>query len=234
LRDATSGADATSGTAAAWRILFLAQLREQPGRLLITLIAIALGVALGCAVFLVNAAALNEFGLATKRLVGEADVIVRGPRDGFSEQIFADLARNPAVSAASPVLELEAAVSGHADTLKVLGLDPFRAAALQPALMADIGADLFELFHPDAIYLSSSAASAIEVPRGGRFEVTVGSRGKSLRVVGILSQATYGQALGSSGFVPSLPGRCLPACWPSRHGSSATAPYPPRAPTAST
>jgi putative ABC transport system permease protein len=187
---------AESGAAAAWRILFFAQLREQPGRLLITLVAIALGVALGAAVFLVNAAALNEFGLATKRLVGEADVVVRGPREGFSEQIFVELARNPAVSAASPVLELESAVSGHADTLKVLGLDPFRAAALQPALMGDVGADLFELFRPDAIFLSNSAASALQADRGGHFGVTVGSRSKSLRVVGILSQSTYSQSLG--------------------------------------
>jgi len=188
--------DAKAGAAAAWRILFLGQLREQPGRLLITLLAIALGVALGAAVFLVNAAALNEFGLATKRLVGEADVVVRGPRDGFSERIFTELARNPAVGAASPVLELETAVTGRSDTLKVLGLDPFRAAALQPALLADVGADLYELFGADAIYLSNSAASALHVQRGGRFDITVGSRSKSLRVIGILSPDTYSQALG--------------------------------------
>ena len=52
------------------------------------MLAIALGVALGAAVYLVNGAALNEFGLATKRLVGEADVVVRGPREGFSEELF--------------------------------------------------------------------------------------------------------------------------------------------------
>jgi putative ABC transport system permease protein len=167
--------ESKSGTAAAWRILFLAQVREQPGRLLITLVAIALGVALGAAVFLVNAAALNEFGLAAKRLVGEADVIVRGPREGFSEQVFTELARDPAVAAASPVLELEAAVAGRTETLKVLGLDPFRAAALQPALLAEVGADVLQLFAPDSIYLSSSAASAMRVGRGGRVDITVGN-----------------------------------------------------------
>ena len=185
-----------SAAAAAWRILFLAQLRETPGRLLITLLAIALGVALGCAVFLVNAAALNEFGLASKRLVGEADVVVRGPREGFSEQLFVQLARDPAVRAASPVLELQAALPGHSETLEVLGLDPFRAAGLQPALMADIGADLFNLFRPDAIFLSSSAASSLHVEAGGHIDVTVGSRVKSLRVVGLLSQVSYNQPLG--------------------------------------
>lgn len=180
----------------AWRILFLSQLREQPGRLVIVLLVIALGVALGAAVYLVNGAALNDFGLAAKRLVGEADLVVRGPREGFSEELFVELVRNPSVRAASPVLELEAAVTGRSETLKVLGLDPLRAAALQPELMAEVGPSLFELFRPDAIYLSSSAASALHLSRGAHLQVTVGSRSKSLFVIGVLSQAAYGEPLG--------------------------------------
>ena len=93
-----SAARASGGALLIWRVLLLAQLRESPVRLLVTVLAIALGVALGAAVYLVNSAALNEFGLATKRLVGEADVIVRGPREGFSEQLFTRLARDAAVS----------------------------------------------------------------------------------------------------------------------------------------
>jgi putative ABC transport system permease protein len=187
---------ASSAATAAWRVLFVSQVREQPGRLLIIILVIALGVALGSAVFLVNGAALNDFGIAAKRLVGEADIIVRGPREGFPEALFVEMAQNPAIRAASPVLELEAAVTGHSETLKVLGLDPFRAATLQPELMAEVGANLFELFRPDSIYLSSSAASALQVSRGGRLEVTVGSRSKSLRVVGVLTEAAYSQSLG--------------------------------------
>jgi putative ABC transport system permease protein len=179
-----------------WRVLLLAQLRESPARLLVTVLAIALGVALGAAVYLVNSAALNEFGLATKRLVGEADVVVRGPREGFPEQLFTRLARDAAVSAASPVLELDVALPGRRDTLKVLGVDPFRAATLQPALIGDIGGGLFALFQPDSIYLSSSAAQDLKLQRGDLLQVTVGSSPKALRVLGILSEGTYPQALG--------------------------------------
>src|SRR6267154_6223141 len=95
-----------------WRVLLLAQLRESPARLLVTVLAIALGVALGAAVYLVNTAALNEFGLATKRLVGEADIVVRGPREGFAESLYPALAKDPAASVASPVLELAVALPG--------------------------------------------------------------------------------------------------------------------------
>lgn len=187
---------ASRGAFLIWRVLLLAQLRESPARLLVTVLAIALGVALGAAVYLVNSAALNEFGLATKRLVGEADVIVRGPREGFPEQLFTRLARDAAVSEASPVLELDVALPGRRDTLKVLGLDPFRAATLQPALIGDIGGALFTLFQPDSIYLSSSAAQDLKLRRGDELQVLVGSSPKALHVLGILSEGTYSQALG--------------------------------------
>jgi putative ABC transport system permease protein len=185
-----------TGSFSLWRILLLAQLREQPTRFLVTVLALALGVALGSSVYLVNTSALNEFGLATKRLVGEADIVIRGPREGFAEQVFVDLASTAAVSALSPVLELEVALSGRNDTLKVLGLDPFQAAALQPALIADIGGGVFQLFDPDAIYLSSAAAQALKVHRGDPLPVTVGSSAKTLRVLGILPEGAYPQPLG--------------------------------------
>src|SRR5260370_8856790 len=176
-----------------WRVLLLAQLRESPARLLVTVLAIALGVALGAAVYLVNRGDCNELGLAKKRLGGEADVVVRGPREGFSEQLFTQLASDAAVSAASPVLELDVALPGRRDTLKVLGVDPFRAATLQPALIGDIGGGLVTVFQPDSIYLSSSAAQDLELRRGHLLQVIGGSSPKALRVHGLLSEGTYSQ-----------------------------------------
>ncbi len=139
-----------------WRLLLLSQLREQPTRLLVTLAAIALGVALASSVYLVNAAALAEFAQATKRLVGESDIIVRGPRGGFDESLFVRFARDPAVSVASPVLEVDAALPGRRDPLKILGLDPFRAGALQPALIGDLAGDTLTFLAGDGIFLSSA------------------------------------------------------------------------------
>jgi putative ABC transport system permease protein len=191
-----NGAAQSGGWFTIWRILLASQLREQPARLSVTVLAIALGVALGAAVFLVNTAALNEFGLATKRLVGEADVVVRGPREGFGEALFSELARDQAVGAASPVLELEAALPGRRETLKVLGLDPFRAAALQPALIGDLAGGVFDLFRADGIFLSSSAAQQLHLERGDSLQVIVGNSPKSLKVLGILSASTYSQPLG--------------------------------------
>jgi putative ABC transport system permease protein len=184
------------GAFSLWRMLLLAQIREQPTRFAVTVLALALGVALGSSVYLVNSSALNEFGLATKQLVGEADIVIRGPREGFTEQVYADFARNPSVQAASPVLELDVALAGRNETLRVLGIDPFQAAELQPALMAEIGDGVFPLFDPDTIYLSSAAAQALKLRRGDRLPVTVGSAVRALRVLGVLPESAFAQPLG--------------------------------------
>jgi putative ABC transport system permease protein len=185
-----------AGAARIWRLLLLSQLREQPGRLAVTVIAIALGVALAASVHLVNTAALAEFSQATKRLVGEADVVVRGPRDGFAEALFVVLARDARVTLASPVLEIDAAIPGRREALHIIGLDPFRAGALQPALIGDIGVDLLRLFEGRGMFLSAPAAQSLGLRAGDRLQVTVGNAVATLPVLGVLSPDTYAQPLG--------------------------------------
>jgi len=180
-----------------WAALTLAQWRDQPLRTLVTLLAIAVGVALASAVWFVNAGALAEFGQATRRLVGESDVIVRGPsRTGFPEQLFATLATSPGVEVASPMLELDVALAGRRGSLRLLGVDPFRAGLIQPMLFAELSGDFFGLFERDGVFLSSAAAADLSVAKGERFEVLVGTQVRSLRVLGLLSPDAYPQRLG--------------------------------------
>ena len=183
----------------AWRVLSLAQLREQPLRVLAAVAAIALGVALGAAVYLINTAALTEFDQSTRRLIGGADLVIRGPPAGFDESVFTALAHDESVSIASPLLELLlplAPVVADRAPLRVLGLDPFRASALQPQLIAALGADITPLFAHDAIVLSRAAAEALGLQRHDRLPVIVGGAVKSLRVIDILPGDVYPEPLG--------------------------------------
>ncbi len=101
--------------------LFLAPLAQHKGRLAVSVLAIALGVALGYAVQLINAVALNEFSQAVRSLAGEADLEIRGPRAGFDEMLYPRVARLAQVAVASPVLEVEAKLPGRREPLRVLG-----------------------------------------------------------------------------------------------------------------
>ena len=100
-------------------------------------LGIALGVALGYGVHLVNRAAVSDVAAAVRSLAGEADLEVRGGRAGFPEALYPKIAQLPGVAVASPVLELDAGVAGTERTLRLIGIDILRAALLQPQLILD-------------------------------------------------------------------------------------------------
>jgi hypothetical protein len=71
-------AEADSGMR--WRLSFallLGEWRAHPLRALVAVAAIAVGIALGFAIHLMNAAAFNEFSSAIKGLSGVADIQIR-------------------------------------------------------------------------------------------------------------------------------------------------------------
>ena len=176
--------------------LVLGPLRENPGRAALAVVAIALGVALGVAVHLVNSSALNAFELAARHLAGEADLMVRGPRAGFDETWYPRLARLPQVEAANPALDLEVPLAGRPDSLRIIGFDPLRAAQVQPSLLPERSSMVLDLFDADAILLSPSAAEWLRLKPGDRLDVQVGTRAIALTIAGLLPQGAYRQRLG--------------------------------------
>ena len=109
-------------------------LRQAPGRTLLAVLAIALGVALGFSVYLINRVAADEVQGASRSLFGLADLAVQAPGAGFDEALFPALRELPGVAAASPVIEMQVRLPGRERPLKLVGIDPFRAAQMQPAL----------------------------------------------------------------------------------------------------
>ena len=103
-------------------------MRHSPARSILAIVAIALGVALGLAIYLINRSAADEMSLAARSLYGLADLAVEGTGDGFDEELYPQLARMPGVAVASPVVEIEARLVGRRGALTLLGVDPFRIA----------------------------------------------------------------------------------------------------------
>lgn len=192
---------------------FLGHLAQQPGRALMSVLALALGVALGVAVSVVNRSALDEFGRGLRTVSGQADLEVRGARAGFDEWLYPQLARRPEIETASPLLEIDAKVrgaakDGGADALKLIGLDPLRAIALSPALVAPPGeknagrgeASANEARSPglpgdDVLYLSPAAAKRFAVAVGDVVELQSGVLSARFRVGGMLPAVGAGQML---------------------------------------
>jgi putative ABC transport system permease protein len=160
-------------------------------RSLLAIACIALGVALAGAVHTLHASALDEIDRAARSLAGTADLQVRGPRNGFDDALFASIARHPAIAVASPVVEVEAELADRDDSIRVLGIDPFRAARLQPGFVArgDSAARSEatpKFLDPNAAFLTPAALTRLGVAEGGTVKLRGASGDVLFKVAGTL------------------------------------------------
>lgn len=180
--------------------VFVSSLARRRLATALSLFAIALGVALGLAVQIIHAAALDEFGRGMRLLAGEADLQVAGSREGFDDALYGRLAMRDEVADASPVMELEVRLPSHERSLALFGIDALRVAHVHPALMPQAdeargeGAALAVL-QPDALFLSPAAQAELGVAPGDRLDVVAGARVVSLQVAGAVPGAGRGRAL---------------------------------------
>ena len=195
--------------------LFLASLRANLGRTLLALAGIALGVALGLAVHVINQSAIGEMQQAARTLSGDADLSIRAGRanaGGFDEKLLEMVAADERVQMASPVIEADAIYSDDASntgtggalqaipgkrTIKFIGVDIFRAALLQPGFAGEMypNDDRFAMLRGDHVSLNQAARAMIG---GGpdhestrKFSVAVGGAPHSLVVAGKAELAGY-------------------------------------------
>ena len=189
-----------SGMLSRW--LLVGEWRAHLTQAIIAIIAIALGVGLGFAIHLINTAAFNEFSAAAKSLSGQSDLQVRGTQATFDESLYPALAKRNDIELANPVLELDVAIPGNLETrgnatLKILGLDIFRAADIAPDLIGIPAEDrLFDILADDAIFLSPAAMEWLKVKRGDPLKLRVGTQTITLRVAGGLVRTRAGQRIG--------------------------------------
>ena len=165
-------------------------LRRSPGRNALLVLAIALGVALGFAIYLINRSAADEVSLAARSLYGLADLSIESGAD-LDETLYPRIAAVPGVAVASPVVEVEAKLAERRSSLTLLGVDAFRSRQLQASLAALAGSLTMSgsAFDPQAVFLSASAARELQRDTGDTLDVQIGERTERLRVAGVLPQA---------------------------------------------
>jgi putative ABC transport system permease protein len=151
------------------RLVFLLGARRARGRALLSAAGIALGVALGYGVYLVNRAAVDDLAAAVRSLSGEAELQVRASRGGFSEALYPAVARVPGVAAVHAGLELEAGVAGTERSVRVIGIDAVRSGRV-------------DLLKPDSAIVSLAASS---LARDERLSLVVGQHSIGLTVAGV-------------------------------------------------
>lgn len=196
-----------SRTALTW--MMVGEWRAHPGRVVTAALAIAIGVALGFAIHLINGSAQNELAQAVRSVNADADLQVHSVTPlGFDEGLYPRLARWPGVAAASPVVELRGrfgvgpSQSLEGGGLTLLGIDPLRAAAVTPVLLgqgANQAAKGVSGFAPESVFdaravvLSPAALAASGRKVGETVVITAAGRSVSFIVAGLLPGGASGR-----------------------------------------
>ena len=140
-------------------------LAQNRTRTVLSVLAIALGVALGYAVQLINAAAVNELAQGVKTLSGDADLEVRGPRGGFAgDDLSGDRADGgrgggePRRRSRCQDRRQRGSAQDHRRRRVSRGIHPART---DPD-----SADRLDTLRPDALFMSPAAARSLGVATG--------------------------------------------------------------------
>ncbi|MFT7723914.1 MAG: FtsX-like permease family protein [Roseateles sp.] len=160
-----------------WRHLCWPAWRDQPGRVVLAVVAVMLGVALAFGVHLLNGAALAEFARAARGVNGQPDLVLRARTGPLADADLAELLSRPGVAAANPVVEAQALwpgqtdAAGHGLSIRLIGLDPLALLAsanegrpIAPELAPQTDGGLGALLAPDTVHLN--AAARLRLPHG--------------------------------------------------------------------
>ncbi|MBK8181190.1 MAG: FtsX-like permease family protein [Planctomycetes bacterium] len=178
----------------------LASLRavlRHPWQIALSILGIALGVAVVVGIDLAAASSLRGFRMAGEALGGRATHAVRAASGDLPAELFARLERAfPALSMA-PVVEFPAliehgpAADGPRATATVFGIDVFSEGRLRPwlgeAVRAPGSVTRWELVHaPGTGYLSADLARRLGCEAGGTLTLRVEGRRSQVRVLGLI------------------------------------------------
>jgi putative ABC transport system permease protein len=166
---------------------YLTRHRWQSG---LSVLGIALGVAVVIAVDIANESARRAFDLSVERVAGRATHQIESASGGIPDSVYADLRLGSGLdrilSEASPVVE--AAVRIGDGTYTLLGLDLLAFSTLRGTGLSIEGASLTRvLSHPGTLLLSARDARRLEVAPGDALRLRVGEREVPAELVGILT-----------------------------------------------
>ena len=186
-----------------WRHFCWPAWRDQPGRVVLAVVAVMLGVALAFGVHLLNGAALAEFARAARGINGQPDLVLRARSGPLTDADLAELLNRTDVAAASPVLEAQALWPGQTGSdgrhlsIQLIGLDPLAllgSAAnghpLAPELTPQVEGGPAALLGANTVHLNAAARALLApdattlklrlpVPGGGAprdIELNIGGR----------------------------------------------------------
>src|SRR5438067_7812056 len=186
-------------------------LRGHTGRLVLTLIALAWGVALVCAIDVVNRAVLSSFVEVIDTMAGRAALeIAAGEGALFPEDVATRAAAVAGVELAVPVVSAAAfTTDGSGELMTVHGVDITNDAAVRVYDVRDEGGILIDdplvfLSQPDSILLPRTFAAPRGFDVGTRLELETPTGRRQFTVRGLIEPEGIGRVHGGNLVVMDL------------------------------
>lgn len=178
-----------------FRLFNFRHLRRRPLEAFLSLLGIAIGVAVMAGIDLANDNALLSFHKSVDAISGRATHQILGSAAGIPDTMAAEILRQPLLTA-TPVIEYVAACreAGN-DALHVLGIDPFTDAAFRDySNLSDSSATLLTagnlqlLTQPGAALISETFAATHGLVLPDTLHLLIGSEWRAVFVLGTISQ----------------------------------------------
>ncbi|MCF7992516.1 MAG: ABC transporter permease [Thiohalocapsa sp.] len=177
-------------------------LTRHPWQTWLSIIGIALGVAVVIAVDLANESARRGFRLSVEQVTGPATHQIEPASGSIADNVYARLRVEHGLSLATPVIDAPVRIGERSFTL--LGLDLIAAAPMRPAFIAAgaggdadaIASGLLQLLRePDTLALSDGDAARLGLAVGERIDVEIDGEARPMTLAAVLPEQS-GQGFG--------------------------------------
>lgn len=167
---------------------------RHPWQLALSILGIALGVAVVAAMDIAIGSARRAFELSTEAVTGRATHEVVGGPAGLADSIYRRLRVEHGLRPSAPVVEGYVRVGGDAaesgETLRLIGLDPFAERPFRSWLGGRDSIDVAPLLTtPGAVLLAASTARQLRLEPGDTFQIRVAGRSREAVLAGTMIPA---------------------------------------------
>jgi len=164
---------------------------RHPWQLALSLLGIALGVAVVVSVELSSVSAERAFVVSNRDVLGSTTHQILGGPSGVDEADYVGIKNAVRPAVAAPVVEGTAGIVGiDGRAFVVLGIDPFSEAPLRSHLSVSAsyqrGAVVDLLTQPNAALLGGGVANTLSIRPGEHFSLRIAGRVEQMRLVGLL------------------------------------------------
>ena len=165
-------------------------LLQHPWHFLLSILGVALGVAMVISIDLSNSSAQRAFSLSAEALTGKATHQIQGSGDFLSDQVYRDLRLTAGYRNSAPVIDGYGRVQGLDRTFQILGVDPIAEGPFRDFSSQDGGIDLAKFItgQPTAV-ISDQVLEDLAKNIWDSLQVSVGGRPFDLLIAGAIATA---------------------------------------------